>query len=167
MPFRCEWNGQPCDKLHMKVNWTDYGHCFSFNTDPNNSLHASRTGMCSCLANAPIPIIRPLLLPSSSSSSETTLVHIHNDLLCGVERESAVALVLLDLSSAFHTVDHQSFLQLLESHFGIKGQVLQLLRSYLDGRMQCVAIENVQSKVVSLIYGVPQGSVLGLAKFTM
>ena len=64
-------------------------------------------------------------------------------------------------------IQHQSFLQLLESHFGIKGQALQLLRSYLDGRTQCVAIENVQSEVVSLIYGVPQGSVLGPAKFTM
>ena len=51
-------------------------------------------------------------------STETALLRIHNDLLCGVERESAAAL-LLDLSAAFDTVDHQSFLQLLESHVGI------------------------------------------------
>ena len=74
-----------------------------------------------------------------------------------------MALVLLDLSAAFDTVDHQSFLRLLKSHVGIKGQVLQLLRSYLDGRTQCVAVENVQSEVVSLTYGVPQGSVPGPA----
>ena len=40
-------------------------------------------------------------------SAETALLLIHNDLLCGVERESAVALMLLDLSAAFDTVDHQ------------------------------------------------------------
>ena len=83
----------------------------------------------------------------------SALLRILNDLLCGVERESAVTLVLLDQSVAFDTVDHQSFLQLLESHFGIKGQALQLLRSYLDGRTQCEAIENVQSEVVSDILG--------------
>ena len=99
----------------------------------------------------------------SGHSTETALRRIHNDLLCGVEQESAVALVLLDLSAAFDTVDHQSFHQLLESHFCIKGQTLQLLHSYLDGHTQCVAIENVQSEVVILLYGVPQGSVLGPA----
>ena len=100
-------------------------------------------------------------------STETVQQRIYNDLLCGVERKSAVTLVLLDLSVAFDTVDHQSFLQLLESHFYIKGQALQILRSYLDGRTQCIAEENVQSEVVRLVYGVPQGSVYGLAKFKM
>jgi len=100
-------------------------------------------------------------------STETALLRIHNDLLCGVEKASAVSLVLLDLSAAFDTVDHSTFLSLLESHFGIKGKALQLLRSYLHGRTQCVAIENVQSEVVSLMFGVPQGSVLGPAAFSM
>ena len=78
-------------------------------------------------------------------STETALLRIHNDLLCGVEKASAMSLVLLDLSGAFDTVDHSAFLSLLECHFGIKGKALQSLRSYLDGRTQCVAIENVQS----------------------
>ena len=38
--------------------------------------------------------------------TETALLRIHNDLLCGVEQESAVALALLDLSEAVETVDH-------------------------------------------------------------
>ena len=49
----------------------------------------------------------------------------------------------------------------------MKGRPLQLLRPYLDGRTQCVTIDNVESEVVRLVYGVPQGSVLGPAKFTM
>ena len=100
-------------------------------------------------------------------STETALLNIHKDLLCGVEKASAVPLVSLDLSAAFDTVDHSTFLSLLESHFGIKGKALQLLRSYFDGRTLCVAIENMQSEVVSLMYGVPQGSVLGPAAFCM
>ena len=56
-------------------------------------------------------------------STETALLRIHNDLLCGVEKASAVSLVLLDLSAAFDTVDHSTFLSLLEFHSGIKGKL--------------------------------------------
>ena len=100
-------------------------------------------------------------------STETALLRIHTDLLCSVEKAPTVSLILLDLSEAFDTVDHSTFLSLLECHFDIKGKPLQLLRSYLDGRTQYVAVNNVQSKVVSLMYGVPQGSVLGPAALSM
>ena len=39
------------------------------------------------------------------------------------------------------------------------------MKSYLDGRQQCVQIEGVISEFTKLACGVPQGSVLGPRKF--
>ena len=98
-------------------------------------------------------------------STETALLRIQNDLLSSVDSGSAVLLVLLDLSAAFDTVDHSLLLNLLEQHIGVKGRALQLLRSYLQDRTQCISINNIHSELVEILYGVPQGSVLGPVKF--
>ena len=39
------------------------------------------------------------------------------------------------------------------------------MKSYLDGRQQCVQIEGVISEIAGLDCGMPQGSVLGPLKF--
>ena len=78
----------------------------------------------------------------------------------------ASLLVLLDLSAAFDTVDHQL---LLNDFFdcGIEGTALSLLESYIVNREQCVAIDESLSEPKTLQYGVPQGSVLGPVLFTV
>ena len=43
--------------------------------------------------------------------------------------------------------------------------VLHLFQSYLSGRTQCISIEGVLSELKELVYGVPQGSVLGPLEF--
>ena len=48
-------------------------------------------------------------------STETALVRIVNDILCSMDEKKCVALVMLDLSAAFHTVNHNILLQHLES----------------------------------------------------
>ena len=49
--------------------------------------------------------------------------------------------------------------------FGISGSALDLLKSYLDGRTQCVQIDGIVSEYAKLVCGVPQGSVLGPLSF--
>lgn len=100
-------------------------------------------------------------------STETAILRIQNDLLCSVDKGCGVYLILLDLSAAFDTVDHSLLLSLFENILGIEDAALHLLKSYLTGRSQCVVIENLQSELTDLIYGVPQGSVLGPIKFCM
>ena len=94
-------------------------------------------------------------------STETALVRVHNDILCGIDDGGYVVLLLLDLSAAFDTVDHTILLNRLDTVFGIKGKALAWFRSYLTGRTQYAQIENDSSNYQELSCGVPQGSVLG------
>ena len=68
--------------------------------------------------------------------------------------------IFIDLKKAFDTVEHDILLHKLE-HYGIRGPALEILRSYLTKRSQCVEIRNSFSKYVPVRHGVPQGSVLG------
>ena len=100
-------------------------------------------------------------------SIETALLCVQNDLLQAVDTHGGAILVLLDLSAAFDTIDHHCLLHILESSFGIQGNVLARFQSYLTGRTQTVHIKKCTSEPHELKYGVPQGSVLGPISFTI
>jgi len=98
-------------------------------------------------------------------STETALLRVHNDIVCAVDKGHGVCLILLDLSAAFDTVDHTILLTFLEEHIGLEGPPLNVFKSYLTHRTQCVSIKGVFSELNELMYGVPQGSVLGPLAF--
>ena len=52
-------------------------------------------------------------------STETALLKVKNDLLRSLDNNKAVLMVLLDMSAAFETVDHDILLARLESKIGI------------------------------------------------
>jgi hypothetical protein len=62
-------------------------------------------------------------------------------------------------------VDHKILLTFLENTKGIRGSALNWFSSYLSGRTQCISIDNVMSHLIELLFGVPQGSVMGPFKF--
>lgn len=72
--------------------------------------------------------------------------------------------VFLDLKKAFDTVSIPILVHKLEQ-IGIRGTPLNLLRSYLNDRVQCVKIGQHISEDANVTYGVPQGSVLGPTLF--
>ena len=99
-------------------------------------------------------------------STETALVRVTNDLSCAQDKQQAVILVLLDLSAAFDTVDHNILLRCLHEEVGVCGVPLLWFESYLTGCKQAITSNKTSSSECDLIYGVPQGSVLGPILFT-
>lgn len=100
-------------------------------------------------------------------SSETALLRVVNDMLSAIDGGNMSLLTLLDLSAAFDTIDHTILSDRLETSFGINGTVLNWIQSYLSNRQQKVKIDNTCSSEIPIMYGVPQGSVLGPLLFTM
>ena len=98
-------------------------------------------------------------------STETTLLRVHNDIVSAVDKGHGVCLILLDLSAAFDTVDHSILLTFLREYVGLGGSVINLFESYVTGRTQCVSVEGVLGELNELVYGIPQGSVLGPIEF--
>lgn len=100
-------------------------------------------------------------------STETALLKVVSDIRCSIDNNRGVILMLLDLSAAFDTVDYDILVGRLASRLGIRGVVLQWLNSYLRNRTQVVTVMEAMSVLAELLFGVPQGSVLGPLLFVM
>ncbi len=95
-------------------------------------------------------------------STETALVKITNDLLLASDKGCISLLVLLDLSAAFDTIDHDMLIDRLQNYTGIQGQALRWFRFYLSDRYHFVYLNGEASQLSQVKYGVPQRSALGI-----
>ena len=96
-------------------------------------------------------------------SSITTLLHnIYN---C-VNEDKDMYLVFLDLKKAFDTVSHSILINKLCT-IGIDITTVKWFESYLENRQQYVKFNNEISALDNILYGVPQGSVLGPTLFSL
>ena len=98
-------------------------------------------------------------------STETAVLCVHNSIVCAVDQKRMVALVLLDLSAAFDTVDHATLLTVLQRRFGVCDTALAWLQSYLSDRTQKFLVDGVMSLPINVNCSVPQGSVFGPVQF--
>jgi hypothetical protein len=100
-------------------------------------------------------------------STETAVLKVLMDILRSVDAGDLAALTLLDLSAAFDTVDHITLLRRLDISYGIRGRALTWFTSYLGGLCQFVRCGASKSAIKCVIFGVPQGSVLGPILFLL
>lgn len=100
-------------------------------------------------------------------STETALLKVKDEIMGHVYNQKGVFLVLLDLSAAFDTVNHDLLLTRVSHEIGVTGIALDWLRSYFTGRSTSVGIDGIYSMAKTMDYGLPQGSVLGPRGFTI
>ena len=77
-----------------------------------------------------------------------------------LDSRDQIDLIILDFCKAFDKVPHQRLLLKL-NQFGIKGNILRWIESFLTSRTQKVVLEGATSNQVHVTSGVPQGTVLG------
>ena len=73
-------------------------------------------------------------------------------------------LIIMDFAKAFDKVPHRRLLHKLD-YYGIRGSTHKWVSSWLSGRSQQVVLDGQASYPVSVLSGVPQGSVLGSILF--
>ena len=83
-----------------------------------------------------------------------------------VKNKMHVIGIFIDLSKAFDTIDHNKLLSKLEN-YGIRGNCYQLIKNYISPRTQHTTFLNEKSNPESVLFGVPQGSVLGPLLFLL
>ena len=113
--------------------------------------------------------VRPL--PSGQSayrpfhSTETALLKVQSDILLSMDDQKVTLLVMLDLSAAFDTINHNILLETSGSGFCVGGTALKWFTSNLSQITRQVQIKGTLSEKKQLTTGVPQGSCLGPVLF--
>ena len=87
------------------------------------------------------------------------LLYVSHTLQSSLESGQEARIVQIDFSAAFDTVNYLGILYKLFS-VGIGGSVLSILTLFLSNRSQHVMVDGYRSKLVNVVSGVPQGSVL-------
>ena len=98
-------------------------------------------------------------------STETAVLCVYNALVRAIDKQRITGLVLLDLSCAFHTVDHFILLSILKQRFGVCGTPLSWFRSYLSDCTQSFTVCGVMSIPRPVFCSVTQGSSVGPIEF--
>jgi len=91
-------------------------------------------------------------------STESALQCFTNDVLSSFDNNEFLCSIFLDFTKAFDKVDHNIPLDKLH-HYGIRGASYAWFKSYLSDRKQFVYTNVKNSTVLSINYGVPQGSI--------
>ena len=97
-------------------------------------------------------------------NTTTALLQLSDGWLDAIERKQRTALMLIDLSAAFDTIDKNLLIEKL-ALYNCGESVTRWIENYMSARLQYVTVGSKASSLKPLDSGVPQGSCLGPALF--
>ena len=100
------------------------------------------------------------------NSTTYLMLELFDKIYSAKERGKRPGILFLDIKKAFDSVDHDILLKKLK-HYGIKGTVYNWFKSYLSKRFQSTKIGKRISIALLILWGVPQGSILGPILFSI
>ena len=77
-----------------------------------------------------------------------------------LDQDGAYGALLTDISKAFDCLPHELIIAKLHA-YGVDMPSLELINSYLSKRRQRININDVYSSWSEILFGEPQGSILG------
>ena len=104
------------------------------------------------------PVPNTLCAYRETYSTKLVLLKIVNYIKIAMEKQNVTALIAIDLSVAFDSMNHQILLKILDKFYEIKGEALQWFKNYLENRTIRVQFNNSFSDSLDLPFSIPQGS---------
>jgi len=96
----------------------------------------------------------------NNHSTSLAITELYENLPHNLDKKLISCAVFWDLRKGFVLVNHSILLTKLD-HYGVRGNALKLVQSYLSNRKQYVQGGNIKSSWNSSISEIPQGSILG------
>ncbi len=93
-----------------------------------------------------------------------SLIKICEDLRSALDLNKTAALLLMHLSKVFDYIPHDRMVQKVTA-YGMTPEAVKLLISYVRYRQQMVTIGEHNSEWMTLLKGIPPGSILGPCLF--
>ena len=103
---------------------------------------------------------------TTNSSTELAITTIYDKFLDNLDKNQYTCAIFLDIKKAFDSLQHKILLKKLD-HYGFRGKIWNLLKSYMENRKICTKVEQKASKYFKVIHGISQGSVLGPLLFLL
>ena len=96
----------------------------------------------------------------SNHSTELATLKLTDTIMYELDNSHIPVAIFLDLSKAFDTPNYKVLLRKLK-YYSLCNIAYNLIENYFTNRQQFVKLRNVKSKLIPMLIGVPQGSILG------
>lgn len=101
------------------------------------------------------------------NSCETAVTYLLSKIYKAIQNNETAIVIFLDFSKAFDSITHSILLKKLSTNFKFSYNAVKTIESYLTNRKQYTSVGDCNSSLADIIYGVPQGSILGPLLFNI